>query len=194
MPYNRMFALIYAGTFWDKVCHDGRVATKNGYPKEINRVKLTPGLPFSEIGKINHENDCTHFVSCCVGNGRGKLKVGNREVVFHGGGLPIASPLRNHGVYGQFNVAKGVQALIRNGARIVGTQFIVTGYDTTRAAILKHLTPGDVLAYATQPDPDHYEHMCILVGPTMIACHTAYRFGKDYTDVYHPWLTLLRLP
>jgi hypothetical protein len=78
MPYDRMAALTYAGAFYDKVCHDARVATKGGYPARINNVLLTPGLPLNQIGAITGEDDCTHFISCCVGQGKGKLQVGAR--------------------------------------------------------------------------------------------------------------------
>jgi hypothetical protein len=194
MSYLRMHALIYAGVFWNRVCHDGRVATKKGYPKEINKVKLTPGLPFADVGFIDGEEDCTHFLSCCVGNGRGKITVGGRTIEIRGGGLLIPSPFQGAGIYGETYVPRGIGALTTHGAKIVPPQFRVTSYDTTKAAILEHLTPGDVLAYASKDNASSYEHMAILVGPTTIACHSRHRFGQEYTDVYFPWVTLLKLP
>jgi hypothetical protein len=189
-----MFALIYAGTFWNRVCHDGRVATKTGYPATINGVKLAPGMLFSDVGAISGEEDCTHFLSCCVGKIQAKVKINGREILFRGGGLAIHSPFKNAGVFGETNVPRGVGALIANRAKIVPPQFHVTNYDVTRQAIRTQLQPGDVLAYASKDNPNHYEHMAILVGPDKIACHTRMRFQVDYSDVYFPWVTLLKLP
>ena len=47
MPYNRMAAITYAGAFFNRVCHDGKLATRAGYPSMINGVKLAPGLPLT---------------------------------------------------------------------------------------------------------------------------------------------------
>jgi hypothetical protein len=189
-----MFALTYAGTFWNRVCHDARVATKKGYPDTINRVKLAPGMLFSDVGAIDREEDCTHFLSCCVGQVEAKVKINGREFRFRGGGLKIPCPFKKEGVYGETYAPRGVGALIANRAKFVPPQFHVTNYDATRQAIRTQLQPGDVLAYASKEDLDHYEHMVILVGPDKIACHTRMRFFADYNDISFPWVTLLKLP
>jgi hypothetical protein len=200
MPYDRMAALTYAGAFYDKVCHDARVATKGGYPARINNVLLTPGLPLNQIGAITGEDDCTHFISCCVGQGKGKLQVGGRDIDFPGGGLAISSPFQSAGVYGETYTPRLVGALIFKGVKIVPPQFMVTTYAATRTSIQRNLRGGDVLAYASSANlrsdgTGFYEHMCLLLGSDgKIACHTSSRFGKDYTDVYFPWVTLLQLP
>jgi hypothetical protein len=189
-----MNALIYAGHFWDKVCHDGRIGTKHGYPQTINGVTLQPGLPFSQIGAISGEDDCAHFISCCVGTGVANLNVGGVNIPLRGGGIPLHSPIR--GVYGQTHVAHLVGNLLGNGAKLVTRQFIPKDdfVGTTRRLIQQNLQPGDVLAYASKPDPNHYEHACLVVGPANIACHTRRRMGNDYTDVPFGWVTLLKLP
>jgi hypothetical protein len=195
MAYNRRLAVFSAAFFWDKVSHDGRVATKGGYPSKINGVTLTPGLPFSEIGAIANEDDCTHFISCCIGESKCAIKVGDQDITITGGGLKISSPFKNAKVYGQTYVPRLVGELYSSKqARIIWPQFLVTNYATTRDKILQNLQAGDLLAYASKPDPNHYEHMAILVGPDTISCHTRSRLGQDYTDVYHPWVTLLKLP
>jgi hypothetical protein len=197
-----MAACNYAGAFYDKVCHDGFVATKQtpGYPRTINNVTLTPGLPFSQIGAIDRENDCTHFLSCCVGQTRGKLSVGGRDMEFPGGGLHLTTPFANIGVYGETYTPRLVGRLVILGARIVPPQFMVTSYATTRTAIAQNLTLGDVLAFASSSDlrsdgTGVYEHICLLLSADgKISCHTTSRFGKDYTDIDYPWVTLLKLP
>jgi hypothetical protein len=186
-----MAALVYAGAFWDKVCHDGRVATKTGYPS------FSPGLPLAQIGYIPHEEDCTHFISCCVGQGRGKIQ--GRGIEFRGGGLQIPSHFQGSGVYGETYTTNLVSALIRNGAKIIRPQFMATNDANTRAAIRQNLQPGDILAYTSsnkllRDGTAKYEHMCILVGPDTIACHTTSRFAKNYTDITYPFVVLLKLP
>jgi hypothetical protein len=202
MPYNRMAACTYAGAFYDKVCHDGFVATRQnpGYPKKINNVTLTPGLPFSQIGAIDREDDCTHFLSCCVGQSRGTLPVGGRDTQFPGGGLHVTSPFANIGVYGETYTPRLVGRLIILGARVVQPQFMPANYASTRTAIQQNLGPGDILAFADKTDlasdgTGSYQHICLLLSSDgKIACHTRSRFGTDYSDIYFPWVTLLKLP
>ncbi|MCI0336642.1 MAG: hypothetical protein L0226_03625 [Acidobacteria bacterium] len=195
MAYDRLLTIFSAAYFWDKVAHDGRVATKGGYPAKINGVTLTPGLPLDQIGANLIEEDCTHFVSCCIGQSKCTIKVGNRDITIHGGGLRISSPFKGAKVYGHTHVAQLVGELYNSKqASIIWPQFLPTRYDSTRNKILQNLRAGDLLAYARKPNPNHYEHMAILVGPDTIACHTYSRLNKDYTDVSFPWVTLLRLP
>ena len=55
------------------------------------------------------------------------------------------------------------------------------------------LRPGDVLAYADKDNASHYKHMAILVGPTVIACHSKNRFNKDFTDVPFSLVTSIQI-
>jgi hypothetical protein len=193
-----MAALISAANFYDKVSHDGRVALgskQNGYPLAINGVQLSPGLPFSAIGPIPNEEDCTHFISCCIGQAKAKIRVGSQDIEFRGGGLPVPQPFKDIKVYGETYAPRLVYWL--KGSRLgtaMGRDFWPTQDFNTRQAILQQLQPGDLLAYASRAHPDAYEHLALLVGPSNIACHTTQRYNKDYTDVYFPWITLLRLP
>jgi hypothetical protein len=196
MAYNRTAALSYASQYYDKVCHDGKIALEKrvgGYPSTINNVKLTPGLPLSQLGTIADEGDCTHFLSCCVGQGPG-------------GGINIQSPFAASGVYGETFAPRLVGALVIRGAKLVrvGTgpqsQFMDFGSDATKAAI-QNLRGGDVLAYSDKNTLDRggvgaYEHMALLLDSNCkIACHTSPRYGLDYTDVWKfTYVTLLKMP
>src|SRR5437868_1220576 len=119
IKYNRMAALIYATYFYDKVCHDGRIALKKGYPPKINGVKLTSGLPFSQIGARDEEEDCTHFMSCCVGQSHFRTISDGFPIEIRGGGLRIGSPFRNLGVYGETYVPRLLATLRSLGATIL---------------------------------------------------------------------------
>jgi hypothetical protein len=192
MAYNRFAAVMCAGILFDRVALDGRVATKQGYPTKINGVTLKPGMPFRDIGAINGEFDCAHFISCCVGDFPGTINFGGTPMQLRGGGLRISQAVK--GVYGQTHVAHLAAALLANGGRFVGRAFWPTHDPNTRAAILKELVVGDVLTYLTKDSVNHYEHAAILVGPGLIACHTKSRLNADYALARFPWVRLIKLP
>jgi hypothetical protein len=193
MAYLRMNAIISAMVLADRVAHDGRVGTKRGYPKIINGVELRPGMLLKEeIGAIDGEEDCAHFLSCCLGTTKCDVDVGPAKVTLRGGGLRIPSPF--HPVFGQTFVPKLLGSLVALGAKIMRPQFRPASFATTRTAILDNLVPGDVLAWASRDNVNSYEHSAILVGPTLIACHTHSRRALDFSDVSFPWVTLVKLP
>lgn len=215
--YGRLAALAYAEKYWNKVCHDGFVATKNGYPR------YGSGLPIASIAKAADttclktsadEEDCAHFISCCIGITRDAVGV-------MGGGLPIPSPIGG-GIYGH-TFAPALFFFLYNNkmVRIVGSQYRRTSLNPneldplrripdpeTVASIRKDLTRGDLLAYASlepknpakpeegnkeTPWAGHYEHFGLLTLDTSIACHTCARFNAPYTDVGWPFVTLLKV-
>jgi hypothetical protein len=205
MAYNRTNALIYATGFWGRVCHDGLVATKRGNLRKINGVHLKPGMAFSAVGAVDGEEDCTHFLSCCLGNHSEIIDFEGTKVKVSGGGLTIRQPFKNEGLFGQSEVSllcgSWGDLIVRNHAKYVGRKGINAGErfwpimdPNTREAIKNSLRPGDVLAYSSRASLTSYEHAAILVGPINIACHSRNRCGQDFTDVPHAWVTLLKLP
>jgi hypothetical protein len=196
--YNPMAAVTYAGAFFNRVCHDGKLATRAGYPTVINGVTLTPGLPLADIGPIPNDFDCTHFISCCLGLGRGQLNVGGRSIQFPGGGLHISSPI-GHGVYGETYAPRLVGWLIIHGAKVISQRFLPQGDGFTARMIRENLGMGDVLAFADSERVNSdgtadYKHMCLLLGNDgRITCHTTPRFGAPYTQIGHGHMTLLKL-
>jgi hypothetical protein len=199
VSYNRMAALTYAGAFFNRVCHDGKNATRAGYPPVINGVTLTPGLALADIGPIPDDFDCTHFISCCLGRGRGRLNVGGREIVFSGGGLNIPSPIHN-GVYGETYAPRLVGWLIANGAKVISHRFLGNGDFFADRMINENLSPGDVIAFSDDEKVNsdgtgNYKHMVLVVGDQgLISCHTTSRFGHSYKAIGHGHMTLLKLP
>jgi hypothetical protein len=184
-----------AMTFATRVCPDGYIATSVGYfggSKQVNNVSISAGMLFSDIGAIDHEDDCAHFISCCLGQTSCNLTVGSTTATFQGGGFNIPSPFKP--VYGQTHAGRLAGALVTLGAQIISPQFMINDSTALNNAILGSLSPGDVLIYATKDDVDHYEHSAILVTPTQICCHTRSRQAEEYSTVYHPWATLLKMP
>jgi hypothetical protein len=211
LAYNRTAAVNYARFFSNRVCHDARVALKTGYPSVISGVNLTPGLPLTQVGiPRSEEEDCTHFISCCVGQALplmalpGALSPLRIPVPFgpQSGGLAISSPFSALGVYGQTWTPALVDELKKLGAKVVGKDFEAYHREslplaawTLIDAAIKKLEPGDVLAYASKDNALKYEHICLIVAKNgKIACHTHSRFGEDYTDVNFAWVTLLKMP
>jgi hypothetical protein len=212
MSYNRKAALAYAELFAKRVCHDGMVAAR-----PLN-LKFQRGRPFSELksnGPIQGEDDCTHFISCCVGIVQGPIKLDGITHHLRGGGINLNHPIP--GIYGETFTPRAVgQLQMKGGLRIVHPQFMdmdkdqgAGGVNVTRAAIRKNLRTGDLLAYASDKilnridGTGHYGHMAMIAtlnstnnpGKVGIACHTAERFDVDFTDVKSfPFVTLLRFP
>ena len=182
MSYSRMAAICYAGAFFNRVCHDGKNATRNGYPAAINGVTLTPGLALADIGPIPNDFDCTHFISCCLGQARGRINVGGTEVEFSGGGLNIPSPIHN-GVYGETYAPRLVGWLIANGAKVISHRFLGQGDFFTDRMIRENLRPGDVIAFSddekvNRDGTGNYKHMVLVVGNLgLVCCHTISLFG-----------------
>jgi peptidoglycan hydrolase-like protein with peptidoglycan-binding domain len=202
-PYSRFKALTYIGTFWNRVASDGKLATRKGYPKVINGVTIKPGMPYADFGNVvDGEEDCTHFMSCVIGQTSGTVTIGSANVQFFGGGLPISQPYAQAGVYGQDTVPNLVAELVsRRFANIVGRQFIPR--NDAASEIVGALQPGDILAYASKESPSKYEHLAMVVALTgantpdadvKIACHTKNRFNITYLDVPFPLVTMLRMP
>ena len=201
MSYNRMAAICYAGMFYNRICHDGKNATRKGYPAAINGVKLTPGLLMTDIGPMPDDDfDCTHFISCCLGDARGQINVGGTPVMFTGGGLSIPSPFKKSGIYGETYAPRLVAWLIATGAKVISNRFLPQGSYFTDQMIKLNLRAGDVIAFSDDEKVNvdgtgNYKHMVILVGNQgQIACHTTSRFGKSYAAIGHGHMTLLKLP
>jgi hypothetical protein len=99
MPYNRTAALDYARYYWNRVCHDGKIGSNwEGSIRAAKRDQgihatfghAAPGtiindqsaaisLPPSQV-----EDDCTHFVSCCIGYSGPNAPIGGVPVTGHG--------------------------------------------------------------------------------------------------------------
>jgi hypothetical protein len=190
--YSRTDALKYAKAFAFKVCHDGRVATDKGYPK------IPAGTPMEDAFKspnfIGGEDDCTHFISCVIGDTTGKLTEGGTTTVIKGGGLKVPSPFANVGVYGHTHVSNIYYFALTHGGKIIGAEFRSKSDAQTRADIVGKLAPGDLLIYSKKEHIRNHAHCAIIVRSAFIACHTKSRFEKDFTDVGIPFVTLMKMP
>jgi hypothetical protein len=197
MHYDRDAAVNYAGWFWNNVCHDGYVATKT---TKTGYAHFKPGTPLSDANAFPEE-DCAHFISCCIGQTNHDWEGQDRIYHIRGGGINLDSPIKRQfgiKVYGETYVPRLVGALLARGAKIIGRPFMETNARTTLELISKHMRPGDVMAYGKLKDPkhrdDHYEHAVLCVKSTTIACHTYSRYDEPFTSVEIPRITLLKMP
>jgi Putative peptidoglycan binding domain len=193
-PYNRSLALDYAKTFFNRICSDGKHAMKTGYPAKINGVRLKPGMPHADIGPLVGEEDCTHFMSCCIGR---PPVISIDGTPMKGGQLPltVATHMKKAGAYGQDFVENLVTQLkLRKFATVVLPEFMPITFSLTRKAIVENLKPGDLIAYAGKEKTSSYGHLAMMVSSTGIACHSSSRNDKDFTEPPFPLVTLLKFP
>ena len=147
MSYSRMAAICYAGAFFNRVCHDGKNATRNGYPAAINGVTLTPGLALADIRPIPNDFDCTHFISCCLGQAHGRINVGGTEVEFSGERPQHSFTHTQRGLRRDL-APRLVGWSIANGAKVISHRFLGQGDFFTDRMIRENLRPGDVIAFS----------------------------------------------
>ena len=203
MAYNRAGAIEYARVYWDKVCHDGRIACNwtgdaidakrrqgiaalfgSAPPGTLMVPQNMPTLPSSET-----DDDCSHFISCCIGFA-GPTPTG--------GGLPIGQPYQGN-PFGFDNPEASILHLQGSHlAGIVGEKFrpfFVGDPEDRRAAetaIGSELRIGDLVAFANSNQK--WQHMVIIVEMTLgqlglkplIACHSEARWRQPVT-VFGNW-------
>src|SRR4051812_25141036 len=102
MAYSKKAAVNYADKYWNIVCHDLHVAIGKGpFVRELpvgttfvpskNSLSEDAVDPAGNVVATWAElDDCTHFISCCIGR--------------HGGGLTIPSSF--NGAYGVVSANK----------------------------------------------------------------------------------------
>ena len=167
MSYQRKNAFWYAFVFFNKVCDDGCIATNNGA-----RSKLVRQKPASPLKSVNHEDDCAHFVSCCIGRLGGGLQLGQWD-------LPPAYGVLSPGGLMARLTSKGLASVA--GRNLSGAK---------AAAGVAALDPGDVVLYGSG---GMLFHSALYLGAGLIACHTHSRWGLPFTSVTFDTVTLLHI-
>jgi putative amidase-like protein len=186
MPrYNRLDARTYARFYALNVCHDGAVACVR-FGKTV--FEHQPPLSVLKGRSIDGQDDCTHFISCCIGhNGGVHLGKGGGQP---GGGIPI-SPDFFQEAYGITGAPRLVKYLIERGfASVIGMERLPNNYGIDH--LIKNLELGDLIAYAST-EKGGYAHMAFYLPEGNIACHTDCRLDQPWTDVILPYITLLHI-
>jgi hypothetical protein len=171
--YDRGAAFDYARRHWNVVCSDNVVAGKFG---KVAFKAVPAGTKFVNDGGSEHAeqpdasqipwknlDDCTHFISCCIGQppggGAGGLKIAGQL------GAPPKAP------YGIVRVSSLVDFL-KNKKWVA-----VEGERSKNQKLIAKLARGDLVAYYNEAK-GRYTHMAFYLGNGKIACHTYCRFDK----------------
>jgi hypothetical protein len=182
--YDRAGALAYARKYWLQPCDDQFIAlSSNG-----NFTKVPPGtkfeheferdgttsrgrehalLPNGSIIPWERLDDCTHFISCCIGDRPGE-RCGGLRITHTQLGTPPNAP------YGIVRVSTMVDFLTgRMEGHPAYAEIVAEKSDDD--TIIGQLSPGDLVAYFNK-ERQHYSHLAMLLGAGRIACHS---FGRS---------------
>ena len=189
MAYSKKAAVNYADKYWNIVCDDlcAAIETDPFYKKLPAGTKYVPGKDsrsehaVDPDGKVvatwDELDDCTHFLSCCLGK--------------PGGGLQIPTSFPG-GPYGILSANTLAELLIaKKWAEVVGDK--LSDEDKAKEILTKTLEPGDLIAYY-DPVKSRYRHLGLHLGNGTISCHTFCRHGSDWREVGWPKWTLLHPP
>ncbi len=141
--YDRRSAYEYAYEYWDVVPSDGYF-----WETQTDYVELDQGT------EVSGGWDCTHFISCCVGD----------EENQKGGGIPV--PSRVPPTYGEPGAQNFVDFLLEEGY-------------AEEVSSVDQLHVGDVIAYDHNGD-GHIQHNALYLGNGEISYHSSCNFGADW--------------
>jgi hypothetical protein len=192
--YDRTGALAYARKYWLRPCDDQFIAlSSNG-----NFAKVPPGTKFEhEFGsdgksrgrehallpngsRIPFErlDDCTHFISCCIGERPGE-QCGGLKITYTQFGSPPKAP------YGIVRAATMVDFLT---GRLKGhpTYAETVAEKSEDDSIVSQLQPGDLVAYFNV-GRQRYTHLAMLLEGGRIACHSYGRSDQPQCTWPNNW-------
>jgi hypothetical protein len=175
VTYDRDAALDYARRYWLRVASDGYIAGSFGakpYLKVPDETVFvhdadTPTapehalLPDGTVIPWSALDDCTHFISCCVGAPPGDTA----------GGLHLPADFPS-GPYGILGASRCVETLIKRGYVEVLT------VDDKASPGLDRIAPGDLIGYYRHSQ-NQYSHLTMYAGGDGIICHTYCRADTE---------------
>jgi Putative amidase domain len=189
--YDRDGAIAYARKFFLQPCDDqfvalGASAGKNFVktpagttfvhefePDGTNKRREHALLPDGTQIPWEHLDDCTHFISCCLGQRPGE-RCGGLKISIKQLGEPPSAP------FGIVRVSTMVEFLVRSGlAKMAGEK----SEDETLITLLQ---PGDLVAYFNKAR-NVYSHMALVLPGNKIACHTYGRSDQSACTWDNDW-------
>jgi hypothetical protein len=199
IDYNRSAALAYARLYWTAVCSDNYVAIKQRpYYKKVDAstvfLRTTANEPSTEVARpgggsadipLVDLEDCTHFVSCCLGTPPGGS----------GGGIPITQDFTT--IYGCLSADRLYNDLVtQDRVDVVAEKKTYT----QAKPYLERLQAGDLIFYFDS-DRNRYGHSALYLAGVnkRIACHTYCRcdvnndYSQEWDSVRLPLCTLLKV-
>jgi len=192
--YDRDKAVAYARKFWNRPCNDGFIMVDSS--KFFERVPAGAKFVHDAMpsGTADREHallpdgttigwslldDCTHFISCCIGQPPGEEAGGLKIRLMWGEGP--ANP------YGISRVRSLVDYLLaradeRKFAKVERATII--GDEKTDQDLPDGMAAGDLIAYWNGSD---YTHLAIYLGDNNIASHTYSRSDSADCTWDHVW-------
>jgi hypothetical protein len=190
--YDRKAAVAYARKFAYRACSDGFMFlddrnTRGEYVRlpdtativkdsdNADHVENADGTPFklSDGTALTFHvmDDCTHFVSCCIGRPPGGAAGGIQVPVNTWG-----DPTQGKNPYGISRVSS-LLTFVESLERRKVLRTVATKTDDDKKISL--LEPGDVIAYFNT-DAGEYTHLALYLGDGKIATHTVSRIDEPW--------------
>ncbi|WP_165226261.1 amidase domain-containing protein [Aquisphaera insulae] len=176
--YNRAKALEYARKYWTRVCSDGYIGIKSAPSYKqvplgtVFEQKFHNGDWEDEWAKLPNGSkivwdeleDCTHFISCCLGSPPGETA----------GGLHIHRDFNT--IYGRLGADRLFNDLKADGLiHIVAERKSIA----QAGALISQLQAGDLIFYCKDQLPHHHSAIYLADSKHRIACHTYCRCDVD---------------
>lgn len=142
-------------------------------PNKVMEYAKRPQKKPEEYISFDDLNDCTHFVSCCLGKG---------------GGLLITPQVKD-GPFGKLGVPVLIDYLkTKNWIKQTGTPEAIMVADLEKAKeIMLTLEKGDIVAYLDGKGLFH--HLALYLGDNKIACHTTSQWQSLWNfNRYTRWI------
>jgi hypothetical protein len=193
--YDRAGALRYARTYWLRACDDDFIALGSASGKNFMKVDLgakfvhelePDGTPAAREHALladgsqipwEHLDDCTHFISCCIGRRPGEACGGLRLPQQLGG--PPKAP------YGIVRVSTMIDYL--TGETASRPRFAeMVAEKSEDARFVGRLRPGDLIAYFSKAKR-RYAHLAMLLDGGKIACHSYGRSDQPECTWDNDW-------
>jgi hypothetical protein len=193
--YKRDAAIDYAHRHWNVPCNDRFIALRaspyfakvpagtkfihefDGAHRSLGREHaLRPDGTRIEWQALD---DCTHFISCCIGQPPGET-AGGIPIIYRQLGSPPSAP------YGIVRVGTMVDYLL--GKKYRGREYAdAFGKEKTNDdSIIRLLDPGDLIAY-WNIEKKLYTHLTMYLGNGKIGCHTYCRFDDPACTWDNNW-------
>ena len=197
--YDRTAAIDYARRHWNVPCNDGFVGLKGLRGKDFEKVpastkfihefdanRRSRGREHAQLGggagRIEWEDleDCSHFVSCCIGQPPGDT-AGGIPIHYKQLGSPPNAP------YGIVRVSTMLDYLLgRLGKHRSSFARVIGAEKTQDDSHINSLVAGDLIAYWSK-ESKVYSHLVLYLGNGKIGCHTYCRFDDPACTWDNQW-------
>ena len=194
--YNRSGAVEYARKFWNVPCDDLFICTTGGdgftktpdgttfvHESDSDGEREHALLPSGSTIPWARLDDCTHFISCCIGQ-RPHQTTGGLPITYEQLGEPPSDP------YGIVRVSTMVDYLTGKLVKKVqyGKFLAEKSEDDSlvEQIVSNQLQQGDIIAYFSKARKI-YSHMALYLGDGKIACHTYCRSDDSACTWDNSW-------